>query len=302
MGTIILAAICFILVLVFAAAGLVIIRPWEKAVVERLGRYVTTLESGLHLVIPFIDKVAKVDLRETVVDVPPQQVITKDNVVVTVDAVIYLEVVDPFNFKYNVENFWMAITRLAQTNLRNVVGDLSLDESLVSRDTINAQLRAVLDGATDKWGARVSRVEIQRIDPPHDVAEAMHRQMKAERDRRAKILEAEGEKQSAILIAEGQKESQIRQAEGEASAIRAVADAEKFKRIAVAEGEALAVESVYNAIKKAGPTQELIAIKYLETLTQVANGQATKVFLPYEASGVMGSLGGIKTLFDDKAK
>ena len=303
MNSIIFGIIIGVVVLiVFATLAVKIIRPWEKGVVETLGRYTKTLESGLVIIIPFFQKMQKVDLRETVVDVPPQSVITKDNVVVTVDAVVYLEVIDPFNFKYNIDNFWVAVTKLAQTNLRNVVGDMSLDESLVSRDVINEKLRTVLDTATDKWGARVTRVEIQRIDPPHDVTEAMHRQMKAERDRRAKILEAEGDKKSAILRAEGEKESAIREAEGQAQAIKEVAEAHKFEKLTVADGEALAITKVYGAIHEGNPTQDLIAIKYLESLEKISDGSATKIFLPFEASGILGSIGGIGGLFDNKDK
>ncbi len=287
---------------IYALMGIRIIRPWEKGVVERLGRYSRTLESGLNLIIPFFETMSKVDIRETVADVPPQEVITKDNVVVTVDAVIYLQVVDPFNFKYNVDNFWMAVTKLAQTNLRNLVGDMSLDESLVSRDKINSQLREVLDTATDKWGTKVTRVEIQRIEPPQDVAEAMHRQMKAERDRRATILEAEGQKRAAVLVAEGAKEAAIRKAEGEAEAIMKVAEAEKYQKLTVAVGEAEAIEKVYKAIHEGNPTNDLIAIKYLESLKDIANGQSTKIFLPLETSGILGSIGGIGSLFQDGAK
>ena len=280
-----------------AVFGIRIVRPWEKGVVERLGKYKRTAGSGLQFIFPVLESMVKVDLRETVIDVPSQQVITSDNVVVTVDAIVYLEVVDPFNFRYNIENFWVAVSKLAQTNLRNVVGDMSLDESLTSRDKINAKLRTVLDTATDKWGARVTRVEIQRIDPPMDVADAMHRQMKAERDRRAKILEAEGEKRASVLVAEGDMEAQIRKAEGEAEAIKKVAEAERFQRLTVAEGEALAIEKVYGAIHKGNPTPDLIAIRYLESLKDIADGQATKIFMPFEASGILGSVGGIGQLF-----
>jgi regulator of protease activity HflC (stomatin/prohibitin superfamily) len=217
-------------------------------------------------------------------------VITKDNVVVEVDAVIYYEITDPVKVTYNVANFYMAATKLAQTNLRNLVGDLALDESLTSRETINTKLRQILDDATDKWGTRVSRVELQRIEPPSDVTEAMHRQMKAERERRAVILEAEGQKQSAIL-----------KAEGEAMAIQKVADAQKYQKLTVALGESEAIQTVFGAIHKGNPTNDLIAIKYLEALEKMANGQATKVFLPYEASGILGSIAGIAELLKEKA-
>ena len=275
-----------IVVIVIVSTGLRIIRPWEKGLIERLGKYQRTVGSGLTLVVPFLEKLRKVDMREQVVDVPPQDVITKDNVVVQVDAVVYYEVTDPIKVTYNVVNFYIAATKLAQTNLRNLVGDLALDESLTSRELINTKLREILDDATDKWGTRVTRVELQRIEPPSDVTEAMHRQMKAERDRRAMILEAEGHKQSAIL-----------KAEGEAEAIKRVADAEKYKRVAVAQGEGEAIETVFGAIHKGKPTNDLIAIKYLETLGDIAEGEATKIFLPYEASGVLGSIGGIGELF-----
>ncbi len=273
------------------------VNQYEKGLVERFGKYRRTLDSGLHVIIPFIEVLRRVDMREQVIDVPPQEVITKDNVAVTVDAVIYLEVVDPFNYEYNVTNYYLAITKLAQTNLRNLIGDMSLDESLISRDTINTRLRQVLDTVTDKWGTRVGRVEIQRIEPPADVTDAMHKQMKAERYRRAAILEAEATKTSAILVAEGEKESRITRAQGEAEATKTVAEAEKYRLLTVADGEALAVQKVYGAIKESNPTPELLAIKYLESLKDISDGQATKIFLPFEGSGMLGSLAGIRELF-----
>jgi len=278
-----------VVIFVVAATGLKIIRPWEKGLVERLGKYQRTAGSGLAIIIPFMEKLTKVDMREQVVDVPPQGVITKDNVVVEVDAVVYYEVTDPIKVTYNVTNFYLAATKLAQTNLRNLVGDLALDESLTSREVINTRLRQILDDATDKWGTKVTRVELQRIEPPVDVTEAMHRQMKAERDRRAMILEAEGSKKSAILKAEGQAE-----------AIKKVADADKYEKLTVAKGEAEAIETVYGAIHKGRPTNDLIAIKYLEALQKMADGQATKIFLPIEASGILGSIAGIGELLKEK--
>jgi regulator of protease activity HflC (stomatin/prohibitin superfamily) len=249
------------------------------------------------MIVPFVEKMQRVDMREQVVDVPPQEVITKDNVVVTVDAVVYYQATDPVKLKYNVANFIIAATKLAQTNLRNVVGDMDLDDALTSRETINAELRAILDEATDVWGTRVVRVEIQRIDPPVDVTQAMHRQMKAERDRRAIVTEAEGDKRSQILKAEGVKESRILEAQGQAEAIRQVADAERFQLETVAEGEAKAIERVFGAIHTGDPTPDLIAIKYLEALQGVADGKATKLFLPLETSGILGSLGAISEVF-----
>jgi regulator of protease activity HflC (stomatin/prohibitin superfamily) len=238
-------------------------------------------------------------MREQVIDVPPQEVITKDNVVVTVDAVIYYEATDPVKLQYNVGNFILAITKLAQTNLRNVIGDLDLDSALTSRELINSKLRQILDDATDKWGVRVVRVEIQRIEPPVDVTDAMHRQMKAERDRRAAVTEAEGLKRAAILKAEGVKESQVLEATGQAEAIMKVADAEKYQKLTVAEGEGQAIERVFSAIHNGNPTPDLIAIRYLEALQGVANGQATKIFLPLDTSGVLGSVAAIGELFKE---
>ena len=295
-----LSVIVAIVIFVIAATGLKIIRPWEKGLVERLGKYQRTADSGLTFIIPFFETLKKVDMREQVHDVPPQAVITKDNVVVEVDAVVYFEVTDPIKVTYNVANFYTAATKLAQTNLRNLIGDLALDESLTSRDKINTQLRQILDDATDKWGTKVTRVELQRIEPPRDVTEAMHRQMKAERERRAMILEAEGRKKSAILEAEGIKASQVLRAEGEAEAIKKVADAEKYQKLTVAKGEAEAVKTVFDAIHAGKPTNDLLAIKYLEALPKIADGKATKVFLPLEASGVLSSIAGIAELWKEK--
>jgi regulator of protease activity HflC (stomatin/prohibitin superfamily) len=281
--------IAAVLLFIIASTGLKIVRPWQKGLVERLGKYQRTVGSGLSLIIPFMENLKKIDMREQVVDVPPQSVITKDNVVVEVDAVVYYEATDPVKLTYNVANFYAAATKLAQTNLRNLVGDLALDESLTSREVINSQLRQILDDATDKWGTKVTRVELQRIEPPVDVTEAMHRQMKAERDRRAMILEAEGSKKSAIL-----------KAEGEAEAIKKVADANKYQKLTVAKGEAEAIQTVFGAIHEGRPTNDLIAIKYLDALERIADGKANKVFLPYESSAILGSIAGIGELFKEK--
>lgn len=291
-----------LLVLVFATKAIKIIRPYEKGLIERFGKYQRTIDSGLQFIIPFIETMTKVDLREQVIDVPPQEVITKDNAVVVVDAVIYFEVTDPFKVVYNVAMFEVAALKLAQTNLRNVVGDLELDETLTSREKINGALRQILDDATDKWGVRVSRVELQKIDPPGDITDSMSKQLKAERTKRAAILEAEGIKQSDILKAEGSKQAAILQAEGKAKAIEKVADATRYKEIAVAEGQAKAIYNIYSAIHKGKPTDDLIAIKYLESLEKIANGNATKIFLPAETSGILGSIGGIGELFKGDPK
>ena len=228
--------------------------------------------------------------------------IRDSNVAVTVDAVIYYEPTDPVKLKYNVGNFILAVTKLAQTNLRNIVGDMDLDNALTSRERINTQLREVLDEATDVWGTQVVRVEIQRIDPPPDVTEAMHRQMKAERTRRAVVTEAEGDKRSAILRAEGVKESRVLEAQGQAQAIKEVADAERYQKEVVAEGEGKAIERVFGAIHTGDPTPDLIAIRYLDALGTIADGRASKIFLPMEVSGILGSIGGIKELFDNSSE
>jgi regulator of protease activity HflC (stomatin/prohibitin superfamily) len=300
MGALIVVLLIFLFLM--AVLGIKTVRPYQRAAVERLGRYQRTVHPGLNFILPFIERLIKVDMREQVVDVPPQDVITKDNATVMVDAIIYYEVTDPVKVLYNVANFRMATIKLAQTNLRNVIGDISLDESLTSRERINAKLREVLDEATDKWGAKVTRVELQRIEPPGDVTEAMHRQMKAERERRAVVLEAEGLRQAAILKAEGDKLSRILTAEGQASAIQKVAEAERFKLLTVAEGEGQAIERVYSAIHKGNPTKDLIAIKYLEALAKMAEGQATKMFVPYEASGILSAVSVIAEALKDKTE
>lgn len=298
----VLVIIVLIFLFIWALLGLKIVRPYQRGAVERLGKYQRMVQPGLNFIIPFLERLIKVDMREQVVDVPPQEVITKDNATVTVDAIVYYEVTDPVKVLYNVANFRLATIKLAQTNLRNVIGDLTLDESLTSRERINAKLRDVLDEATDKWGAKVTRVELQRIEPPSDVTEAMHRQMKAERDRRAVVLEAEGIRQAAILKAEGEKQARILEAEGQAGAIERVANAEKYKLLTVAEGEAQAIERVYAAIHKGNPTKDLIAIKYLEALAKMAEGKATKMFIPYEASAIMSAVAMIAEALKDKTE
>ncbi|MBK8048883.1 MAG: SPFH/Band 7/PHB domain protein [Anaerolineales bacterium] len=274
-----------LLVFILAATSLRIVSPYQKGVVERLGRYQRTADPGVTIILPFVDTLRKVDMREQVVDVQPQEVITKDNVVVTVDAIVYYEATDPVKLTYNVANFYDASTKLAQTNLRNVVGETELDQALTSREMINTKLRTVLDDATDKWGVRVVRVEIKRIDPPADVTAAMHRQMKAEREKRASILESEGFRQSRIL-----------EAEGEAEAVRRVADAERYKREVEALGQGNAITTVYSSILNANPDSRVIALQYMESLKQISNGQATKVFIPYEATALLGALGGIQEI------
>jgi len=302
-AVILLAVIGFFL-FVYVLSGVKIVRPYQRGVVEQLGKFKATVDPGLQIIIPFIQTVRLVDMREQVIDVPPQEVITKDNVVVSVDAVIYYEPTDPQRLIYNIGNFILAITKLAQTNLRNLIGEMQLDEALTSRDSINLNLRQILDEATDKWGVRVVRVELQRIDPPPDVMHSMHEQMKAERTRRAVVTEAEGrqtaaittaegERQAAILAAEGIKQQQILEAEGQAGAIRSIAEAERFRQETVAEGEASAIRAVYAAIHEGNPDAGLITIKYLEALQVMANGTATKIILPTELAGIAGALTGI---------
>ncbi|HYZ98426.1 MAG TPA: SPFH domain-containing protein [Acidimicrobiales bacterium] len=295
------------LVIIYAAAGVRIVRPYQKGLIEQLGKYRETVDPGLHLIAPFYQTLRPVDMREQVVDVPPQEVITEDNVVVSVDAVIYYEPTEPQRLVYNVSNFMLAVTKLAQTNLRNLIGDMQLDEALTSRDKINTELREILDDATDKWGVRVARVEIQRIDPPPDVMVSMHEQMKAERTRRALVTQADGEreaaitraegdKQSAVLRAEGDKRQQILRAEGQAEAIQRVAEADRFREQTVAEGEANAILSVYSAIHEGAPDTPLLTIKYLEALRAMADGQATKIVVPTELAGIAGSLTAVADL------
>jgi len=284
--------------LILASKALRIIRPFEKGVVETLGKYsAPPRQPGLTFIIPFFQTILKVDTREQVIDVPPQEVITRDNAAVTVDAIIYFRITDPVRVIYNIANFQYAAVKLAQTNLRNIVGEMELDQTLSSREKINSQLRQTLDEATDEWGIKVVRVEIQKIEPPSDITNAMSKQMKAEREKRAAILESEGFKQSAILKAEGERESQILRAEGErqsaivraegqAQAVRTLAEAEKFR-----------IETVFNAIHAGNPDPGLIAIRSLEALEKVADGKATKIFLPTEAASALSSLGAIAELF-----
>ena len=300
MGFAILLAIFAAVLFSFVLSAVKVIRPYQRGLVERLGKYHATVEPGLRMIYPIVDRMVRVDMRETVVDVPPQEVITSDNVVVTVDAVVYYEATDPRRLIYNVANFIAAVVKLAQTNLRNVIGDMELDAALTSSESINARLRDILDDATDKWGTRVVRVEIQRIEPPKDVVESMHHQMRAERTRRAVVTEAEGNKQAAITNAEGEKaavvlsaeaskQSAILEAEGQAEAIRAVANA-----------NAMATETVYKAIHEGNPSPDLIAIKYLEALQEMANGRATKIFLPTEVTALLGAFGGMKEMLENQ--
>ncbi|MGH9271754.1 MAG: SPFH domain-containing protein, partial [Ilumatobacteraceae bacterium] len=275
-AVIIIAAVAVVAV-VFLISAVKIVRPYQRGLVERLGRYKNTRDPGFNLILPFIETMQLVDMREQVVDVPPQEVITEDNVVVSVDAVVYYEATDPQRLIYNVADFFTAITKLAQTNLRNLIGDLELDKALTSRDRINTQLREVLDDATDKWGVRVVRVEIQRIDPPPEVVSAMHAQMRAERDRRATVTEArgfqeaaiaraDGERQSSILAAEGRRQAAILDAEGDAQAtvLRAAAEQVRLEKVGLGEGEA--ARARLSGIKSAQADNNVLIVEYLAAL------------------------------------
>jgi regulator of protease activity HflC (stomatin/prohibitin superfamily) len=282
-GGVVALIVLILFVLFVAAAGVKIVPQAKAGVVERLGRFQRTLDPGLALVIPFIDKVRPlIDLREQVVSFPPQPVITEDNLVVGIDTVIYFTVTDPKSATYEVANPLQAIEQLTVTTLRNVIGGLTLEETLTSRDQINTQLRAVLDEATGRWGIRVNRVELKSVEPPRTVQEAMEKQMRAERDRRATILTAEGIKQSAILTAEGEKQSAVLKAEGQRTA-----------EILRAEGQAKAIETVFQAIHDGAPDERLLSYQYLQMLPQLARGEANKIFvIPSEFSQALGNLGG----------
>ena len=271
--------------------------PQAKAyVIERLGAYQATWNVGLHLKIPFIDKVArKVNLKEQVADFPPQPVITKDNVTMRIDTVVFYQITDPKLFTYGVENPMMAIENLTATTLRNIIGDLELDQTLTSRETINTKMRAALDIATDPWGIKVNRVELKNIIPPAEIQNAMEKQMKAERERREQILRAEGEKKSAILIAEGNKQSVILEAEAEKASQILRAEAKKEATIKEAEGQAQAILAVQQAnadgiraLNESMPTNQVITLKSLEAFTKAADGKATKIIIPSEIQGIAG--------------
>lgn len=293
---IVLLVIIIVFVLAFAIKGIVIVRQAENVVVERLGKFYKVMDSGIHIIIPVLDSIRpitmnrrslpRIDLREQVLDFPPQPVITEDNVTMQIDSVIYFQIVDPKRSVYEISDLMLAIEKLTITTLRNVIGDLTLDETLVSRTKINSELQIILDEATDKWGVKVNRVELKNINPPAEIQEAMTKQMKAEREKRSVILLAEGDKQSRILRAEGEKESAIKKAEGE-----------KEAAILVAQGQAKAINDVFRAIHEGNATKDVIAIKYLEALEKIADGKASKLFLPYEASGILSSLGSIKEIF-----
>jgi regulator of protease activity HflC (stomatin/prohibitin superfamily) len=326
-GLIVVGAVALLAIIIVKSA-IIVVRQAQTMVVERLGKYNRSLSSGINLIVPFVDqpraidwhsvislpsgetitrryRSTTIDLRETVYVFPRQNVITKDNVVVEIDALIYFQVTDPVRAAYEIANLPDAIEKLTQTTLRNVVGELDLDQVLSSREHINTKLREILDEATHKWGAKVARVELKDINPPRDIRDAMEKQMRAERDRRAAILTAEASKQSAILEAEGIRQSEINKAEGAKQARILQADAEAAARLKVAEAEAQAIERITASIKGSGgdPARYLIAIRYLEALKEMVTGQNNKVvYLPYEATGVLSSLGGIREMLQGPEK
>jgi regulator of protease activity HflC (stomatin/prohibitin superfamily) len=286
--------------LVILAKSIKVVPQKQVKLIERLGKFHKKAEAGLNIIFPFIDSVRDtIDLREQITQIEPQPVITRDNVTMEVDAVIYFVVADPVRATYEVQNLKWGIEQLTLSGLRNVIGALDLDHTLTSRDTINTQLRAALDAATQQWGVKVMRVELKNIDPPQEIKLTMEKQMTAERARRATVTQAEGEKAAAILRAEGQKQSLIVSAEGQKESAILAADGQAQARLRVATAEAQAIEVVTKSIGVAGnPAQYLIAQRYLESLTQIASGAQKIVFLPFEAAGVMGSIGSMKELFE----
>lgn len=321
-----LMALLVIFAVVFVALGVKVVQQAETVVVERLGKYYKTLTGGINIIVPLIDRpreiewryvesasngktmiirkrVGRIDLRETVYDFPKQNVITKDNVVIEINAILYLQIVDPIKVVYEIANLPDAIEKLTQTTLRNIIGEMDLDETLASRDTVNSKLRVILDDATEKWGVKINRVELQDIVPPVDIKQAMEKQMRAERDRRAMILEAEGEKQSAILKSEGTKEAAINRAVGEKQSSILLAEGQAQAKIRIAEADAEAIALITKTIQTSGgdPSNYLIAMRYIDTMKEMVSGKDNKVVLmPYEATGVLGALGGIKEMFKGK--
>lgn len=311
--TFITLAALLALAIVFVKMTVVIIPQSETRIIERLGKYYATLKPGVNIIIPFIDRAkvvvtqqrgqyfysSAIDLREQVYDFDKQNVITKDNIQMQINALLYFQIVDPFKTVYEINNLPNAIEKLTQTTLRNIIGEMELDQTLTSRDTINTKLRGVLDDATNKWGIKVNRVELQDITPPSSVLQAMEKQMQAERNKRAAILTSEGDKQSQILQSEGDKAATINRAEADKQQAILRAEGEATARIRKAEAEAIAIAKITEAVgKSTNPANYLLAQKYIQMLNEVAQGDKTKtVFLPYEATNLMGSIGGIKELF-----
>ena len=299
-----------LVVLVVLIANLKIVPQAQEYVVERLGSYKATWQTGVHFKIPFIERIAKkVSLKENVVDFPPQPVITKDNVTMQIDTVVFYLVSDPKLFTYGIDRPIPAIENLTATTLRNIIGDLDLDATLTSRDIINSKITAILDEASDKWGIKVTRVELKNIMPPREIQESMEKQMKAERERRESILQAEGRKKSQILVAEGEKQSQILKAEAEKESAILLAEAEKEKRIREAEGQAEAIMMVQKAnadalklLTEADPSMKVLTLKSYEALTKVADGRSTKIIIPSEIQNLAGLVASLKEVADDPAQ
>ena len=308
MGGVVVLLVVIVLVLWVLASCIRIVPQAYAVVLERLGAYKATWSTGIHFKVPFIERVARrVNLKEQVVDFPPQPVITKDNVTMQIDTVVCFQITDPKLYAYGVENPIMAIENLSATTLRNIIGDMELDETLTSREVINTKMRASLDVATDPWGIKVNRVELKNIIPPAAIQDAMEKQMKAERERREAILKAEGEKRSTILVAEGKKQSAILDAEAEKQAAILHAEAQKERMIKEAEGQAQAVLKVQQAtaeglrmIKEAGADESVLTLKSLEALTKVADGKATKIIIPSEIQGIAGLATSLKEIMTDK--
>ena len=296
--------IALVIILIIALRSIRIVKQAEVFVIERLGKFYKVADAGLTILVPFIDHVRSVvSLKQQTMDVPPQGVITKDNVTITIDTVVFYQITDPAKAVYEIQNLKKGIEYLAITTIRDIIGKMNLDETFSSRDGINDQLRIVLDEATDRWGCKVDRVEIKDITPPADIRDAMEKEMNAERNKRALILESEAQKQSAIMIAEGKKQAAILEAEAdrEAQITRATGEAEAIKQ--VADAKAKEIKMVYDAIKKSDPDEKLVQLKSLEALEKVADGDANKVFIPFEATSALSSLGAIKeVLKDDKKK
>ena len=304
-GTIALIVLLILLLVVFVSS-IVVVQQSRAYVVERLGAFRAVWNVGLHIKLPFIERVVKkVSLKEQVADFAPQPVITKDNVTMQIDTVIYFQITDPKLYTYGVEHPMNAIENLTATTLRNIIGEMELDQSLTSRDTINAKMRSILDEATDPWGIKVNRVELKNIIPPREIQNAMEKQMKAERERRESILQAEGTKQSQILVAEGEKESAILRADAEKQAAVLRAEGEKEARIMAAEAEALAIMKVQQALadslkllNESAPNDQVVKLKALEAMQKVADGKATKIIIPSELQGLAGLAASAKTVFD----
>ena len=291
-----------VVILIIAFTSIKVVNQSEVYIIERLGKFEKVADAGLTIIIPFFDRISSVVLlKEQTMDIPPQGVITKDNVTINIDTVVFYQITDPVKAVYEIQNLKKGIEYLAITTIRDIVGKMDLDETFGSRETINYELRSILDEATDKWGCKINRVEIKDINPPADIRDAMEKQMNAERNKRALILEAEAQKQSAITVAEGKKQAAILEAEAdsEAKVRRSAGEAKAIKE--VAEAKAKEIQMVYEAIKKSDPDEKLVQLKSLEALKEVANGEANKVFIPFEATSALGSLGAIKeVLKDDK--